>query len=570
MNTIKAEDWIGKNIAEYKILMEAGRGQTGVVFLAEHTVEKHYAAIKIFPAGNTADAALKSAQIVKRLSHPGIAAILDYGDIENCVYVVAEYVSYKKETNGNDYSAGKLFSKNLSEYIEEQSGLVPEKTVINILSQIIDALEYLFGIHNPSETSLYCGGINPNRILVTKDEYGGIIIKITDIGVPVIRGSSSDIDAFLSPEELQGEMANERSHVYSLGAIAYNLITGTAPPSPVIPPSKIRSDISVGWNEIIRNSLAFETEKRYSDCQVFRNALLHIKSLVPKKVTFNALKAAIVSFAFLIALILIYALGAKLLSHDAGVSKKLENLVGKIYKPSLDNAIPYDTKKTVEEAVPEIKDNIKPTKPLEAKTKITDDVEEILDMSKSVAVTEIPGISSKEKTEVELPGGVPAAKTIADKKSVSVEEIPGKTKVKYTEYTVKKNDSLWGISWKHYMKVKELIFINGLSENAIIQPGQKLKVKKGKTREMPKRKAKPAAKTNAVVEAEEKMGGMRKIGDMGKTNVVTNIVALTEYTVKKGDTYYSLSKKFNCTVKELEEINDNKKLITGMKMKVNR
>jgi len=284
---IKAENWIGKIVAEYKILMEVGRGQAGVVFLAEHTIEKRCVAIKIFSGGNVADAALKSARIVKRLSHAGIAEILDCGNIEDYVYVVSEYVSFKKDiyddnddrsVECNSVAAGELFSKNLTEYIEEQSGLVPEKNVIDILSQIINVLQYLFGINNSPESSLFYGGINPNRVLVTEGEGGRIKIKLTDIGVPVIRGRSTNIDVFLSPEELQGQIANERSHVYSLGAIAYNLITGVAPPSPVMPPAEIRGDICAGWNEIIKKSLAFEPEKRYSDCQSFRSALLHVCS----------------------------------------------------------------------------------------------------------------------------------------------------------------------------------------------------------------------------------------------------------------------------------------------------
>jgi len=225
------------------------------------------------------------------------------------------------------------------------------------------------------------------------------------------------------------------------------------------------------------------------------------------------------------------------------VSKKVKNFAGKFYDPPPKDEISYDES--------------------------TDDIEEILDMTESVAVTDIFEKSSEEKTDVLLPGDVPEVKAVKEDKSIPVETIPEKTKVEYTTYTVKKNDSLWGISWRHYMKIKELLFINDLSEGVIIKPGQKLKVKKGKTREMPKRKV----STNTVAKAEEKkekMGDMGDMGDMGKTNVVTNKVEFIEYTVVKGDTYYNLSKKFNCTVSELEKINENKELLIGMKIKVSR
>ncbi|MCK5852210.1 LysM peptidoglycan-binding domain-containing protein [bacterium] len=571
MNMIKAENWIGKIVAEYKILMEVGRGQAGVVFLAEHTVEKHCAAVKIFSAGNVADAALKSARIVKRLSHAGIAAILDCGNIEDDVYVVTEYVSFKKnicddidDCSVASYSpaSGELFSKNLTEYVETQSGLVSEKNVVDILCQIINVLQYLFGINNSPESSLFYGGINPNRVLVTEGEEGKIKIKLTDIGVPVIRGRSTDIDVFLSPEELQGQIANERSHVYSLGAIAYNLITGVAPPSPVMPPAEVRGDICAGWNEIIKKSLTFEPEKRYSDCQSFRSDLLHVKSLIPKKVTFNALKGAIVSFAILIALILIYTLGANLMKEDIlemdSISKKVKSFAGKFYTPDSKELDFHDTEST-------------------------GDVEEILDMTESVAVTDIFEKSAVEKIDESLPGGVPEVKVVDTSENIPVKNVPEKIKVEYMAYTVKKNDSLWGISWKHYMKIKELLFINDLSEGVIIKPGQKLKVKKGKTREMPKRKAKPVVKTNETMKVEDKTDETAKMHETtnhpalrapllkqeGSTEV-TNKIEIIEYTVVKGDTYYNLSKKFNCTVKELEEVNDNKKLITGMKIKVEK
>ncbi len=588
MNKIKAEDWIGKIVAEYKILMEVGRGQAGVVFLAEHTVEKHCAAVKIFSAGNVADAALKSARIVKRLSHAGIAEILDCGNIEEDVYVVTEYVSFKKNICDDiddrsiaSYSpaSGELFSKNLTEYVEGQSGLVSEKNVIDILSQIINVLQYLFGINNSPELSLFYGGINPNRVLVTEGEGGNIKIKLTDIGVPVIRGRSTGIDAFLSPEELQGQIANERSHVYSLGAIAYNLITGVAPPSPVMPPAEIRGDISAGWNEIIKKALTFEPEKRYSDCQSFRNDLLHVKSLIPKKVTFSVLKGAIVSFVILIALILIYTLASNFMKEDIlemdSISKKVKSFAGKFYDPD-SKELDFNNIENITKDVSNIKGENKPflSEIKNVESKSTGDVEKILDMTESIAVTDISEKFAVEKIDESLPGGVPEVKVVETSESIPVKSIPEKIKVEYMTYTVKKNDSLWGISWKHYMKIKELLFINGLSESTIIKPGQKLKVKKGKTREMPKRKTKKKT-TNTVdkIEAEnEKMGDMGDMGGMGKTDtdVVTNKIEIIEYTVVKGDTYYSLSKKFNCTVKELEEVNDNKKLITGMKIKVGK
>ena len=584
MNRIKAENWIGKIVAEYKILMEVGRGQAGVVFLAEHTVEKHCAAVKIFSGGNVAEAALKSARIVKRLSHAGIAAILECGNIEDDVYVVTEYVSFKKNICDDiddrsiaSYSpaSGELFSKNLTEYVEGQSGLVSEKNVVDILSQIINVLQYLFGINNSPESSLFYGGINPNRVLVTEGEGGTIKIKLTDIGVPVIRGRSTGIDAFLSPEELQGQIANERSHVYSLGAIAYNLITGVAPPSPVMPPAELRGDISAGWNEIIKKSLAFEPEKRYSDCQSFRNDLLHVKSLIPKKVTFNALKGAVVSFAILIALILIYTLGANFMKEDIlemdSISKKVKSFAGKFYKPASEDS-DFNNFENIIEEIPGIKKKNEPSaqKTPDGKAESAGDVEEILDMTESIAVTDVFAKSLEEKAGELLPGGVPEVKVVETSESIPVKSIPEKIKVEYTTYTVKKNDSLWGISWKHYMKIKELLFINDLSEGVIIKPGQKLKVKKGKTREMPKPKKKVATNIVDKIEAEnEKMGDM---GGMGKTDtdVVANKIEIIEYTVVKGDTYYSLSKKFNCTVSELEKINANKELLIGMKIKANR
>ena len=549
MNTIKAEDWVGKIIAEYKIILEVGRGETGVVFLAEHTTQNYYAALKIFPAGDVAERALKSAEIVKRMSHPGVATVYDCGREGEFVFVVSEYVSYKRELNDNSFSSGKLFSKNLTEYVEAQSGLVPEKTVIYIMSQIIDALEFLHGIAEAPERTLPYGGLHPNRILVTESHNGRIKIKLTDVGVPVVRGKSSEVDAFLSPEELQGLPADERSHVYSLGAMAYALLTGAAPPSPVVPPANIRGDISAGWNEIVKKALAFEAAERYADCQALRRALLHVKSLIPKKVTFNALKAALVSFAVVIALVLVYAL----IYENTDVSKKVEKFTEQFYEPSLKGVVRHD-EKNISKKEPVIKPEKHPIKKkiekkIAAKTNANSE-EAILDMEKSVAVDD-----AVEKT---LPGSVidKAVEKTSVEKAPAKKTQPQKKKIEYKIYTVKKNDSLWGIAFQHYMNVKDLLFINDLSPNVIIKAGQKLKVKKGKTRALPKPKPKPKKKksTNTVV----------------KTNQTdkTDKTELIEYTVKKGDTYYSLSKKFGVPVKELERINDNKKLIIGMKIKI--
>jgi len=547
MNRINAEEWIDKIIADYKIVLEVGRGDTGVVFLGEHTTQKHYAAVKIFPPGDVAETALKSAKFLQRLSHHAVATVYDCGKFDGFVFIISEYISYKKELNDDSFSTGKLFSKNLNEFVEMQSGLVAEKTVIEIMSQIIDALEFLFGLKNSFETSIPYGGIHPNRILVTETHGGFIKIKLTDVGVPVVRSGNADVDTFLSPEEIQGKPANEKSHVYSLGAIAYLLITGTAPPSPVIPPTQIRGDISAGWNEIIKNALAFEPEERYSDCQALRRALLHVKSLIPKKVTFNALKAALVTFVIFIALILIYALIYK----NTGISKKVEEVVNKVYEPEYKDIITKKVAETIKKE-PVIKPEKHPIlNNLENKQNSTNINEEILDMEKSVAV-----IDSSEKN---LPGSVidNAVKTVKPK--ITTKKQPKDNAIKYEIYTVQKNDSLWGIAWQHYMTIKELLFINDLSDDVIIKAGQKLKVKKGKTRPLPKPKKKKATNTVAKVNTKVKT-----------TDEKTDKISYIEYTVNKGDTYYSLSKKFGVSVNELEKLNANKKLITGMKIKVKK
>jgi len=523
MNSINSEDWIGKVTGSYRLVVEIGRGRSGVVFLAEHTQRKEQAAVKIFPPGKTTDSVLANSKLLSTLSHPGLVEVYDCGRVGDCVYVVMEYVRFKGETAAGEGRGEQMFTKNLTEYIQEQSGLMREHVVVELLCQIIDVLEYAHAMRDGDAPGLPYGGIHPNSILLEDLGSGHLRVRLTDLGVPVERERRAAADAYLSPEELQGQPATKESDVYSVGAIAYSLLVGVAPPSPVVPPTEIRGDISAGWNEVIRRTLAYEPEKRYSDCHALRTALLDVRRLIPKRLTLTALKTAVILFAVIGAVALVVAVVTQMYQRRDEQRKKRAPSI-----PARREAVAAKPTRPTPGASAVTKAEAPPRTPEVPSSPPSD----MLDMAATAAISVVS----------ELPGGTAAAPSAAPAATPAVVE------VEYTSYTIRKNDTLWNIAWEHRMSVKELQFINGLSTDAVIKVGRELKVRKG-----PKRPPRPRKKkTNVAARVEVKTDSPQQT---------------TSYRVKKGDTYFNLARKYGCTVKQLEELN-GKKLLVGKTIEI--
>lgn len=200
----------------YKILEKVGTGGMASVYKAQDILLDRTVAVKILHSkyADDHDFVIRfrhEAQAAAKLSHPNIVNIYDVGYDESVHYIVMEFV--RGET--------------LKEYIEKH-GHLPISTSIQITFDIGEALE---NAHNNG--IVHCD-IKPHNILVT--ETGRI--KVADFGIARAVNSSANPGGdnavmgsvhYFSPEQASGGKIDERSDIYSLGVVMYEMMTGVVP-----------------------------------------------------------------------------------------------------------------------------------------------------------------------------------------------------------------------------------------------------------------------------------------------------------------------------------------------------
>lgn len=219
--------WLGRTVGAYRLLRVLGSGGMGVVFLAEHTRLGRQAAIKILhpDSKDRSDIAKRlqaEARAMARLTHPGIAAIVDQDVLpDGTGYLVMEY----------------LAGEPLRDKLQQAGGALPLDHAIALLGQCADAMAAAHAagvIHRD---------LSPANIMCLPDGDGAI--KILDFGLARLYspdGASSSSHnttrdgavlgtlKYMAPEQcLDAHSADEGADVYSLGAIAYEVLTGSPP-----------------------------------------------------------------------------------------------------------------------------------------------------------------------------------------------------------------------------------------------------------------------------------------------------------------------------------------------------
>jgi serine/threonine-protein kinase len=211
-----------RRLGQYTLLEKIGRGGMGVVYRAEHAMLKRPTAIKLLPPQSASEASLRrferEAQLTARLTNPHTISVFDFGRTpEGAFYYVMEFL------DGLD----------LEELVKE-TGALPPGRVVHVLRQVCESLAEAHAI------GLVHRDIKPANIFLS--DRGGIpdFAKVLDFGLvkdvagqDEARLTRDDIIAgtpeYISPETVrEGMTSDPRSDIYSLGAVAYYLLTGTA------------------------------------------------------------------------------------------------------------------------------------------------------------------------------------------------------------------------------------------------------------------------------------------------------------------------------------------------------
>ena len=254
----------------YEIIEKVGNGGMATVYKAKCHVLNRYVAIKILRDEFTTDEEFikrfeVEAQSAASITHPNIVSVYDVGVDGNLHYIVMELIK----------------GKTLKEIIIEEKGPLPWKWSVNIATQIASALEIAHKNH------IIHRDIKPHNIIITEDG----IAKVTDFGIAKAV-SNSTITAFgstigsvhyFSPEHARGGFTDEKSDLYSLGVVMYEMLTGKVPfdadtpvsialkhmqEEPVVP-IELNPKIPLAVNDIIMKALKKDATLRYQNATSF-------------------------------------------------------------------------------------------------------------------------------------------------------------------------------------------------------------------------------------------------------------------------------------------------------------
>jgi TolB-like protein/predicted Ser/Thr protein kinase len=268
---------------KYRIVEEIGRGGMGVVYKAEDIKLKRTIALKFLPPHLINSPELKErfiieAQAAAALSHPNICVIHEVGEAEDRSFIAMEYV--EGETLRDKVKKGPLKT-------EDALGI---------------AIQIAAGLGEAHHKGIVHRDIKSANIMVTDKGQA----KVMDFGLAKLRGGSSltksqttlGTVAYMSPEQARGDNLDQRTDLWSLGVVLYEMVAGTLPfrgdhDQAVIysilheePDSlkKARPDTAPELEEVVGQALAKKAADRYQTMEEFREDLEAVaEGLKPRK-----------------------------------------------------------------------------------------------------------------------------------------------------------------------------------------------------------------------------------------------------------------------------------------------
>lgn len=259
-----------RQIGEYYIHNELGRGAMGVVFLATHLRLNRKVAIKMILAGGVEgtfehERFVKEAQAVAALQHPNIVQLHEISEYEGLPYIVIEYVQ----------------GMSLQQYVRQQT--LEPKLAAKLTVKIARAMQLAHG------KGILHRDIKPANILLTENQEPkvsdfGLAKKLGDTDTTSTRtGTILGSPSYMPPEQAEGRVSDivAASDQYSIGATLYEMLTGRPPfvaPNVMetilqvskrdpLPLRQLQPDVPIDLETICLKTLSKQPAGRYDSCE---------------------------------------------------------------------------------------------------------------------------------------------------------------------------------------------------------------------------------------------------------------------------------------------------------------
>jgi serine/threonine-protein kinase len=245
-------------IPGYTLLEKIGEGGKGEVYRARQESGDETVAIKFLhpiPSPQLAADFQREADLMGSLSHPNVVAIYNCGKAEDRFYLVMEYVA------GSSLRA-----------LMKPGEAWPVAKALPILGKIADALTYM---HSRDILHL---DLKPENVIC-----GNRAVKITDFGLALSRVDAWTLSElglvqvsldYCSPEQRYGLPVDQRSDLFSMATICYELLTGQLPARVYIPVTQRNPSLPASMDAIMRRGLARDPDERYPVVELFRGDLM--------------------------------------------------------------------------------------------------------------------------------------------------------------------------------------------------------------------------------------------------------------------------------------------------------
>jgi serine/threonine protein kinase len=258
---------IGQTVSHYKIFEKIGEGGMGVVYKAHDIKLDRNVALKFLPLHLNASAAdisrfEQEARAISALNHPHIETIFDVDEIDGQKYLVLEYIP----------------GGTLKEKLKQLKSEDKKFTIAEILDYGLQLAE---GLDHAHRHQIIHRDVKTENILLTEEGK----VKLTDFGLAKLRGAIHTTKtgsilgtlSYMSPEQIRGDEVDQRSDIFSLGVVLYELLTSHLPFTGEyeaavtyailneLPPKirSVRPEVSPALERIIDRCLTKDRGRRY-------------------------------------------------------------------------------------------------------------------------------------------------------------------------------------------------------------------------------------------------------------------------------------------------------------------